>query len=840
MSRQSSYTSFLRSKIEVAPISGFGQTRDEINPKCKPHQMDAIEWGLAGGCRAIFASFGLGKSFMQLEMMRITVDRYGSKGLIVCPLGVRSEFFTDAKKLGIDLVYVKSDADVAASTSPMMITNFERVRDGQVSLNGFRFASLDEASVLRTDNSKTHHTFIKLFKRVPFRFVCTATPSPNEYIEVIFYAEFLGIMDKGQAKTRFFKRDSTKADKLTLLPHKEEEFWLWVSTWALFITKPSDLGYSNEGYDLPPLHVHWHSVSVDHAKPATDRNGNTQLFRNAAASLSQAAREKRDSLPARVDELTQIVQDHSDDHLLIWHDLEAERKAIEKALPDAALVYGSQDLEQREQHIVDFAQGKIKYLGTKPQISGSGCNFQRHCHRAVFLGIGFKFNDFIQAIHRIFRFLQEHEVHIHIIYAESEEPIRLNLEGKWKRHDTMVASMSELLRKYGIGKQTIQQRLQRSIGVERKLVRSEHYEAVRNDCVLELQSYRDDSQEMFLTSIPFGTQYEYTPSYNDFGHNADDDAFFRQMDYLVPELLRTLKPGRVAAIHVKDRILFGNYTGYGMPSLNPFSDKVTQAFMKHGFVFFGRITVVTDVVRENNQTYRLGWSEQCKDGTKMGVGMPEYVLLFRKLPTDTSKAYADEPVQKSKDEYSRGQWQVDAHGYWRSDGNRFVNPEEWMSLTPEHIQRMWGEFSRHKLYNYEKHVGLARKLDEASKLPTSYMALAPASLHPEVWTDVVRIKTLNTKQSQRQQQQHLCPLQFDIVDRLINRYTNPGEWVTDPFAGLFTVPYRAMKLGRKGRGIELNHDYFTDGVAYCRSMEHEITAITLFDALETLEEVAKR
>ena len=228
--------------------------------------------------------------------------------------------------------------------------------------------------------------------------------------------------------------------------------------------------------------------------------------------------------------------------------------------------------------------------------------------------------------------------------------------------------------------------------------------------------------------------------------------------------------------------------------------------MKAGFQYFGMITVVTDVVRENNQTYRLGWTEQCKDGTKMGVGCPEYILLFRKLPTDTSRAYADEPVAKSKEDYTRAQWQIDAHGY--------------------------RQFSRENVYSYEEHVELAKKLDAEGKLPATFMVVAPGSWSDEVWDDINRMRTLNTTQSQRRAQMHVCPLQLDIVERLINRYSNPGDTVFDPFAGLFTVPKLAVDMGRRGVGVELNLDYFRDGVGYMRAAEAQVAAPTLFDLLD--------
>ena len=255
--------------------------------------------------------------------------------------------------------------------------------------------------------------------------------------------------------------------------------------------------------------------------------------------------------------------------------------------------------------------------------------------------------------------------------------------------------------------------------------------------------------------------------------------------------------------------------------------------MKHGFQYFGMITVVTDVVRENNQTYRLGWTEQCKDGSKMGVGCPEYILLFRKLPTDRSNAYADEPIKKSKEDYTRAQWQIDAHGYWRSSGDRLVRKEELQDLPVESLQKVYRQFSRESVYSYEEHVKLAEKLDQDGRLPATFMVVAPGSWNQlEVWDDINRMRTLNTNQSRRRAQMHVCPLQLDIAERIITRYSNEGDLVLDPFGGLMTVPMMAIKMGRKGYGIELNPDYFRDGVGYLQAAEDEMEEPTLFDFLD--------
>lgn len=373
-----------------------------------------------------------------------------------------------------------------------------------------------------------------------------------------------------------------------------------------------------------------------------------------------------------------------------------------------------------------------------------------------------------------------------------------------------------------------------SFGLGKTVQEIEFYETVYGDCVEETKAMESNSIDLIHTSIPFGNHYEYSANYNDFGHNQNTERFFEQMCYLTPELLRVLKPGRVAAIHVKDRVLFGNATGTGMPTIEPFHALCIEHYMKYGFQYFGMITVVTDVVRENNQTYRLGWTEQCKDGSKMGVGCPEYILLFRKLPTDRSTAYADVPVKKSKEDYTRAQWQIDAHGYWRSSGNRLVSKEELKEFPVESLQQVYRDYSRGTVYNYAEHVKLAEDLDENGKLPATFMVVAPGSWNQlEVWDDINRMRTLNTTQSRRRAQMHVCPLQLDIVERIINRYSNEGDTVYDPFGGLMTVPMTAVKMHRYGKGCELNPDYFRDGVGYLQAAENEVDEPTLFDFLKS-------
>ena len=829
------YQEFLEQKIDVAPLVGLDVQADKISSALKPHQRDSVLWALRGGRRALFAAFGLGKTVMQLEWARIVAERTGGQVLIVAPLNVRREFYDDATHILHQQppVYVKTQAEAESlgARVPVVITNYERVRDGDIDPRRFAGVTLDEAATLRSFGSKTYQVFLDKFKGVRYKLVNTATPSPNRYKELIHYAGFLEIMDTGQALTRWFKRDSTKANNLTLYPGREREFWIWCASWGLFLQKPSDLGYSDEGYSLPPLEVRYHRLQTDLADAGSEPNGQMKLMRDAAFGLRDAAREKRESIGARVAEAKRIIDEApADEHFVLWHDLEAERHALTAALPECVDIHGTMDLEEREHRVEAFAYGDTRLFATKKSLSGSGCNFQRYCHRAIFLGIDYEFNDFIQAIHRIYRFLQTWPVVIDIIYMDSEEEILRVLKQKWKQYDELTETMAGIIREYGLGTAAMES-LKRTIGVERVEVTGEHYRAINNDCVEELKNWPDNSVDMILTSIPFGNHYEYSPSYNDFGHNPDDDAFFQQMEYLTPNLLRVLRPGRVAAIHVKDRILFGNATGLGMPSVEPFHADTIAHFRKHGFVFFGMVTIVTDVVRENNQTYRLGWTEQCKDGSKMGVGCEEYLLLFRKLPTDTSKAYADVPVKKSKDAYTRAQWQIDAHGFWRSSGDRLVTKAELQAAPVSKLQDLYRRYSRQNVYSYAEHVALAKQLDADGRLPATFMVCAPGSWTDSVWDDINRMRTLNTSQRLKKRELHICPLQLDVVERAIERWSNPGDLILDPFGGLMTVPYTAVKMDRRGAGIELNSDYFRDGLGYLQEAEDARDVPTLFDII---------
>lgn len=828
------YKDFLENKIVIAEDFGTEIDNSLLSDILKPHQAVIVPWQIKGGRRAIFASFGLGKSIMQLEIAKQIIALENKPFLICCPLGVIGEFKRDNELLntGLEIEYITDTDTITDYQNKIYITNYERIRNGDIDPERFCGVSFDEASILRSLKTETTNYVLKYFKKIKYRFVATATPTPNDFIEILNYADFLGVIDRGHALTRFFQRDSTKAGSLTLYPNKKEEFWKWVSSWAVFINKPSDLGFDDTGYDLPVMHLHEIEVDNIPVGEIKNKNGDLILFKDTTKSLVDVCREKSDSIDIRVNKAFEIISEkHAKDNFILWSDLESERIALEKKFKNFNLksVYGSQTNDVKEKLLIDFSEGKFQGLNTKSKIAGSGCNFQHHCHVAVFVGINYKFNDFIQSIHRLFRFMQKNEVHIYLLFTNNERDVLKALKEKWRKHIELQTEMINIVRTYGLNSEKIKSDMKRQLFMNAKKQTIGNAEVFNDDTVNVHNDLPDNSSDMILTSIPFGDHYEYSDNYNDFGHNHGNENFFKQMDFLTPNLLRTLKPGRIAAIHVKDRIRYSYQNGTSFTSIDDFSGKTSAHFVKHGFHLIGKITVTTDVVRENNQTYRLGWSEQCKDASKMGVGMPEYILLFRKAPSESNNAYADNPVSKSKLEYTRAHWQLDAHAYWKSNGNRFLSSDELKSMSMDKLCRHWKSFDLQAVYDFKEHLSICEELEEHNRLSALFMTLPTHSANNYVWTDINRMNTLNANQVNQKKEKHICPLQLDIIERLINRFTNEGELINDPFGGLFSTAYKALEMKRRAISCELNTEYYNDGLFYLKSIEYKINVPTLFD-----------
>ena len=714
---------------------------------------------------------------------------------------------------------------------------------------------------------------------VKYKFIATATPSPNETLEIINYAHVLGICDRGQILTTFFQRNSTKAGELTLHPQHEDDFWLWVSSWAVFITQPSDLGHPNGDYELPKLNIHWIEVETNAIiEGGITRDGQIKMYSQSSDSLPDAARIKRATLQDRLEKAMDIMfgdKAAPGDHWIVWHHLEDERKAINASMTRAegyADIYGSMDWKLREKRIVDFSKGNLSILATKPEISGVGCNFQKHCHKALFLGINYSFDDLYQALKRIHRFGQKFPVDIYLLYVASEYDIVTSLKEKWRLHNEQREKMRQIVLKYGLDNKNFIEEKKRSFIQERKQWKGENYTWVNTDCVFEWFDLPENSIKMFNTSFPFGNHYEYTDKYNDFGHNQDLPSFIAQLDFLIPEMYRTLEPGRIAAIHLKNRIHYGSVTGNGFSTFHRFTHAICDAMEKHGFHTMGFHYIPTDVVAENNQTYRLGFTEMCKDATKMGSGIPEEIWLFRKAPTSNANAYADIPVTKgmakcpycgheslpknffrknsiladcrgchqympkeellfNESDYSLATWQIDADSFWHTSGNRLITPMQMKQWGLDKVQAWWKKFNKEVIYDYDAHIELLEQLDHHKKLSRTFTTLPMQSNTGYIWNDVNRMQGLNLEQSRRKQKNHICPQPLDEARRTIRLYSNKGDLVADPFGGIGTTGTVAIEEGRKAFSTELNNVYAKCGAIYHKEKEAKMKVPTLFDML---------
>jgi len=515
------YLDFLEDKVVIAEKFGFEPFE---NLECLiPHQNDIVNWCIEGGRRAIFASFGLGKTVMQLSLARQCIMKEKKPFLIAMPLGVVGEFKKDNLMIQneYDVQYI-TDSDTIDNYEPKIyLTNYERIRKGDIDASKFCGVCFDEASILRNMKTETTNYVLNYFTKIPYRFVATATPTPNDFIEILNYSVFLGVIDRGHALTRFFQRDSTKAGHLTLYPNKKDEFWKWVSTWAVFINKPSDLGYDDTGYDLPELELREIEVLNYTDEVILNKFGEPVLFKDTTKSLVDVSREKRDSIELRCQKAVDILKNHENENVILWHHRESERSELEKLIDKSnrISVFGSQSNTDKENLLMAFANGEHQYLLTKPQIAGSGCNFQHHCHIAIFTGIDYKFNDFIQSIFRIQRFKQKSKVIVYVIFTQNEIDVLKELKRKWRQHIELQSNMIDIVREYGLNADKIKSEMKRQMFNNRNEMKVGNAIVVNNDTVIETRKLPDNSEDMILSSIPFGDHYEYSDNYNCFGHN---------------------------------------------------------------------------------------------------------------------------------------------------------------------------------------------------------------------------------------------------------------------------------------------------------------------------------
>jgi hypothetical protein len=425
----SNYLEFIKRKQKTDPATGLDHV-PALNPMLHQHQADMVRWALHRGRAAIFADCGLGKGPMQMEWATLQPHEC----IIAAPLAVAHQFVREAEKFGIDLAYAKDQASV---TKRITVTNYERLENFHI--EQFGAVALDESSILKNSSGAYSTWIIEAFKNTPFRLCSSATPAPNDVMELGTQAEFLGVMTRGEMLAMYFTHDGGDTSKWRVKGHAKSAFWSWMASWAVMIRKPSDLGYSDCGFVLPSLHMHEHQVSV--SNPTTGF-----LFAVEAQTLQERQQARRDSVADRVAKCAEIVNS-SDKPFLVWCNLNDESDALAAAIPDAVEVRGSDTDEHKEKAISGFLDGSIRVLVSKPKIMGLGLNFQ-HCADMAYVGLSDSYEQLYQSIRRCWRFGQVNEVNVHIITAETEGAVVSNIKRKERdaedTYNSMISHMKDL------------------------------------------------------------------------------------------------------------------------------------------------------------------------------------------------------------------------------------------------------------------------------------------------------------------------------------------------------------------------------------------------------------
>lgn len=436
------YEDFIKSKLKTVQPHGFSVDPESLNPKAWAWQRQAVAWALRRGRAAFFQECGLGKTLQQLMFAEQVVLRENRPVLLLCPIGVRQQTIREAERFGICVPVISVNEQSEVKASAISVTNYEKLH--KFDADSFVGIVLDESSCIKEFKSKTRRDLCEKFKETPYRLACTATPAPNEWMELGNHCEFLGVMPSNEMLSRWFINDTMRAGEYKLLDHAAADYWRWVCGWALCLSKPSDMGdYSDEGFVLPKIEYTFDTVDVE-SKP---RPG--ELYPIDSITVHTMHKEKRESCEARSQRAADIVATDKDDYWIVWCDTDYEADQLVEFIPDGVEIRGSMPEKKKEKGIADFAEQRTRVLITKPDIAGMGLNFQ-HCRNAVFVGLSYSFEKFYQATRRIWRFGQKRPVNIWIIQGESESAIAARVFHKRDAHAKMQASMADAMRSHQI------------------------------------------------------------------------------------------------------------------------------------------------------------------------------------------------------------------------------------------------------------------------------------------------------------------------------------------------------------------------------------------------------
>lgn len=746
------YKTFLASKKLVDAPTGLTEI-PEMNPMMLDFQHDITAWALRRGRAAIFADCGMGKSLMQLEWSQ----HVPGKVLIFAPLAVAAQTIREAKKFKCRHVPAYRRHQSEVGDEKIVIANYEMIE--HFDFTQFAGLVIDESSILKSFTGKIRNQIIEMGAAIPFRLACTATPAPNDFMELGNHAEFVGSMGRTEMLAMFFVHDGGDTAKWRLKGHAQSEFWKWVCSWAVMIRKPSDLGYDDRNFILPKL-----SVSQTTVRCSVPSDG--MLFAMEAQTLQERITARRNSIVDRVNEAAQLVASQPDQQWLIWCKLNEESRQLAAAINGAVEVKGADSQEFKEKTLLGFAAGEVQILVSKPEIAGFGMNFQS-CHNMIFVGLSDSFEQYYQAVRRCWRFGQEKPVNVHIVTADIEGAVVSNINRKEADAERMAREMVSQMRE--INRENIKGIERSKSEYMRDVQKTDKFEAHLGDCIDVAKETESESVDYTIFSPPFASLYTYSNSDRDMGNAKDGREFETHFKFLIPELYRITKAGRLLSFHCMNLPAMKERDGY--IGMKDFRGDLIRMFQECGWIFHSEVCIWKDPLTEATRTKALGLMHKqlCKDSTMCRQGIPDYLVTMRK-PGDNPDMVAKPEGMESFAGENEPKGGVYSHEVWR----RYASP---------------------------------------------------------VWMDIRQTRTL-AKQAARdsKDERHICPLQLDVIERCVQLWTNTGDLVYSPFMGIGSEGYVALQMGRRFKGSELKRSYWTQA---CKNLARaKSEAASQLDLLE--------
>ena len=732
------YDEYIKSKKIIFKDKGFDVSINELNKYLFDYQKAVVKWSIKKGKCAIFAECGMGKTAMQIEWINQITEKKKCNGIILTPLSVSAQTVIEAEKMGIKVNNLRK-----GESGKIDIVNYEYI--DKIDFKKYNAVVLDESSILKSYTGKIKTQLFRTFKDYEFKLCCTATPSPNDMMELLNHSDFLDIMQSNKALAIWYINDTMNFGSYRLKKHSEVDFWQWVSSWAVAFDNPSLIGFDGSSHVLPKLNEYYIDVECE------IENKSDNLFGVREVNAVNYNQLKRETIEFKTEKIKEIIS-KSEGQILIWCYNNNEADYLKKHIKGAIEVRGSDKTEYKEECSIKFAKGEIDILISKPSIFGFGMNFQ-NCHNVIYCGLSFSFEEYYQSLRRVYRYGQKKDVNIYTVITNYEKSIYDIVNNKSIIHNTIKKQMV-------FKNDDFNNKREYNMSYVSDIYESERMKLINGDSIEEIKKIENDSIDFSIFSPPFSQLYIYSDSYRDMGNCKDDSDFIFHFEYLIPELFRIMKSGRLVAIHCKNLV---DYKGSsGRSGLRDFRGDIIRAMEKHDFKYHSEVCIWKDPVIEMQRTKNHGllYKQLRKDSSYSRQGLPDYLVIFRK---------------------------------WTENGD--VNPVD---------NKTHDNFKLDKWQNYAS----------------------------PVWFDINQTNVLNKELARGDDdEKHICPLQLDVIERAVDLWTKPGDWVFTPFLGIGSEIYQSLLMGRNGIGIELKREYYEKAIGFCKKAESkkQDEDINLFD-----------